>query len=119
MLCIIYLSIGVGLAFSTSYYQETFRRISKDHTYLFLGGWIATTLGVMLVHSHNIWVPDWRVLITMVSWMILLKGILLLAIPQFIKLFEEWFTPRGIQRYMLPMVIALGLVFGYFGFLSY
>ena len=118
IICILYLSIGTGLAFSTKYYNEAFKKIVHDTTYLFLGGWIATVLGGALVHYHNLWVNDWRLLITLISWLILIKGVALLAFPNTIKYFEGWFTPRGIQQYYLPMVMALGLIFGYYGFLA-
>ena len=118
VICILYLSIGTGMAFSTSYYNDALKKIVNDSTYLFLGGWIATCLGTVLIHFHNLWVTDWRVLITIISWTILAKGILLLAFPRIIHAFEEWFTPRGIQNYFLPMVMALGLIFGYYGFFA-
>lgn len=118
VICIIYLSIGVGFAFSTSYYNAALKKIVNDTTYLLLGGWIATALGAVLVHIHNLWVNDWRLLITIISWTILVKGVFLLAFPRFIRAFEDWFTPKGIQNYFLPMVIALGLIFGYYGFLA-
>ncbi|MEP0984310.1 hypothetical protein [Ekhidna sp.] len=118
VICIIYLSIGVGFAFSTSYYNEAFKKIVNDTTYLLLGGWVATALGGVLVHVHNLWVNDWRLLITIISWIILAKGVSLLAFPRFIRAFEGWFTPKGIQNYFLPMVMALGLIFGYYGFFA-
>ncbi|MEO9484320.1 MAG: hypothetical protein ABJG47_12765 [Ekhidna sp.] len=118
MICVVYLSVGMGFAFSTAYYNQAFRKIVNDSTYLFLGGWVATCMGAVLVHIHNLWVNDWRLLITIISWTILLKGITLLAFPRAIRLFEEWFTPRGIQNYFLPIVIMLGLIFGYFGFFA-
>ncbi|MEQ6168802.1 hypothetical protein AAOE16_16510 [Ekhidna sp. MALMAid0563] len=117
VISIIYLSMGIGLAFSNSYYNEAFKKVVHDSTYLFLGGWIATVLGAVLVHYHNIWVNDWRTLVTIVCWIILIKGALLLAFPRLVKHFEGWFTPDGIQRYYLPIVTALGLIFGYYGFL--
>jgi len=118
VICIVYLSIGVGMAFSSSYYNEGLKKITRDSTYLFLGGWIATVLGGVLVHVHNLWVNDWRLLITIISWTILIKGVALLAFPRFINYFEGWFTPRGIQQYYLPSVMALGLIFGYYGFIA-
>lgn len=118
MICIVYLSVGVGFAFSSSYYNQAFKKIVNDSTYLFLGGWVATCMGAVMVHIHNLWVNDWRMLITIISWTILLKGIVLLAFPRAIRAFEEWFTPRGIQNYFLPTVIMLGLIFGYYGFFA-
>ena len=118
VICVLYLSIGIGLAFSTSYYNDAFKKIVHDSTYLFLGGWIATVLGAVLVYYHNLWVNDWRSIVTIISWLILIKGSALLAFPRLIKHFEGWFTPRGIQQYYLPMAMILGLIFGYYGFFA-
>ncbi len=118
MICIVYLSVGIGFAFSSSYYNQAFKKIVNDSTYLFLGGWVAACMGAVMVHIHNLWVNDWRMLITIISWTILLKGIVLLAFPRVIRAFEEWFTPRGIQNYFLPTVMMLGLIFGYYGFFA-
>jgi len=116
VICVIYLSIGMGLLFNPSYYEEAFKKILADTTYLLLGGWIATALGVVLVQVHNIWANDWRLLITIISWIILIKGVMLLAFPRSITSFEGWFTTKGLQYYILPMVIILGVIFGYYGF---
>lgn len=118
VICIIYLSIGIGIAFNAKYYDEAFKKIMVDKTYLLLGGWIATALGVILVRINNLWINDWRLLITLISWAILIKGIMLLAFPRFIKVFDSWFTPKGLQQYVMPMVILLGIIFGYYGFFA-
>lgn len=116
VICVIYLSIGIGLFFNPSYYENAFKKILSDTTYLLLGGWIATALGVVLVQVHNIWTNDWRLLITIISWIILFKGVMLLAVPRSITSFEGWFTAKSLRLYILPMVIILGVIFGYYGF---
>ena len=116
ILTVIYLSFGIGLLVNSQYYHDAVQRFLSDKVYLFLGGWIAATLGTIMVNIHNIWVNDWRILITLVSWIVLVKGVLLLAFPSFIKVFDTWYTPRGMRNYILPMVIILGFIFGYYGF---
>ena len=32
-------------------------------------------LGALMVASHNVWVADWRVVITLLGWSLLLKGV--------------------------------------------
>ena len=118
ILATVYLAVGIGMLFSRTYYIESIEKLLKDTTYLFLGGWIATAIGVALVTYHNLWVNDWRLLITVVSWVVLIKGVLLLAFPKWIKVFEPWFTQAGIRNYITPMVFILGFIFGWFGFYS-
>lgn len=118
ILSIIYLSLVVGLLFYPSYYRGAFHKLLGNTTYLFLGGWVATTVGVIMVQYHNIWVNDWRSLVTVVAWLVLIKGILLLAFPPFVNAFEPWFRPRSLRNILLPMIFILGFIFGWFGFFA-
>jgi hypothetical protein len=38
-------------------------------------GYITLLLGLATVASHNLWVKDWRITITLIGWITLLKGI--------------------------------------------
>lgn len=39
-------------------------------------------LGLALVLTHNVWVMDWPVLVTIICWMVFIKGLFLLFFPQ-------------------------------------
>ena len=118
VLTVIYLSVGFGLLFNPSYYRDALNKLLDNPTYLFLGGWVAASVGVVLVQYHNIWVNDWRLLVTIVAWAALIKGILLLAFPPFIRAFETWFRPKALRNYIMPMVFILGFIFGWFGYFA-
>lgn len=117
-MAVVYLSVGVGILTSPSYYQAGIKELLSSTTYLFLGGWIATSLGVVLVQYHNIWVNDWRTLITVVAWVVVIKGVLLLALPTFTTAFDWWFTKKGLRNYIMPMVFIMGFIFAWFGFFA-
>lgn len=38
-------------------------------------GFIGLALGLVIVISHNIWVSEWPVVVTIVGWIILIQGI--------------------------------------------
>ncbi len=38
---------------------------------LLLNAIITPIIGILLVVSHNLWVADWRVVITIIAWLIL------------------------------------------------
>lgn len=44
-------------------------------------GMFILILGLLLVLSHNIWDGSWRVLITLLSWGVLIKALLILLLP--------------------------------------
>lgn len=54
-------------------------------------GIIALIMGILIVVSHNIWVKDWRVIITVIGWMALLKAINIILFPEFmINISTKW-----------------------------
>ena len=56
----------------------------NDKIFKLLIGFIALTFGLLTVISHNIWVADWRAVITIFGWLSLAKGVMLLAFPEFL-----------------------------------
>lgn len=85
---------------------------------VFLGGMIGLILGIILVVSHNIWAADWRVVITILSWLILIKGTNHLFFPNFPRkmaqtfLGSSWILVPG----LIDLVLGLFLVYkGFFG----
>lgn len=43
---------------------------------ILLSGLLILPFGLMAVITHNLWTNDWRVLITILSWLVLLKAII-------------------------------------------
>jgi hypothetical protein len=66
---------------------------AKNPLLIFLSGFGALIIGIMLVVSHNIWVWDWRLVITLIGWMTLIKGIIRIFYPEAVlKLIEKKIT---------------------------
>ena len=38
---------------------------------------------------HNVWVPDWRVIVTVLGWLLVLRGIMLLVFPLTVQVFGD------------------------------
>ena len=58
--------------------EEIFKLV-EDKSFLVFGGYLALFLGLGTVVLHNVWVEDWRVIITVFGWLTLIKGVLLLG----------------------------------------
>lgn len=48
----------------------------KQRALFFVLAIITIILGLMMVTSHNIWIMDWPVMITVLSWMVLINGLM-------------------------------------------
>jgi len=48
---------------------------------LFFFGAFASIIGLLIILNHNIWTADYRVVITIMGWLALIKGVAYLAFP--------------------------------------
>lgn len=54
----------------------------KNLPAVFFQSVFALLFGLALVISHNVWTGDWRVIVTVIGWLALLKGVAHLFAPQ-------------------------------------
>jgi hypothetical protein len=113
---VVYLSAALGAVFSRDHYRRLLDDLFKNAALTYLMGFTAVILGFLMVNYHNTWGKDWTVLITILGWLALTKGVLIIAFPGLVRSYSKAiFEGRGLQ--VFPYVAAfLGLVFGYFGF---
>lgn len=64
---------------------------TEDKSITVSTGYITFLLGLITVTLHNIWVADWRVVITILGWMTLLKGIEKIAFPSRVNKIAQMF----------------------------
>ncbi|MCF7877690.1 MAG: hypothetical protein K9L95_06260 [Candidatus Omnitrophica bacterium] len=114
ILALIYLSAGISVFCGRITLTKIIEDFKNSPGLTYISGFLALALGMILVTYHNIWVKNWTVLITIVAWMSLLKGVMLIVFPQCISCFKNAYKNN---RLWGVVMVALGVLFGYFGFL--
>lgn len=114
---VVYLSAALGAVFSRDHYRRILDDWSQNATLVYFMGFMAVVLGFLMVHYHNTWMMNWTVLITILGWLALIKGVLLIVFPKFAQsLSKPILEGKGFE--LFPYLAAfLGFLFGYFGFL--
>jgi uncharacterized membrane protein len=103
--------------------RELFKRVmedfSKNYAVLFLTGIFTLIIGLAMVLTHNRWVMNWTVIITIFGWAALIKGIWLLAFPDSLSKFTNLYTEAKVFP-VVHAVIALlvGIYLTYMGFFA-
>jgi len=112
------LIVGFSLIINASRIKPLLIQIIDNPALLFVSGFMALIIGIALVVSHNLWVADWRVLITITAWLAFLKGIVRIVFPQ-VALSEskKWVENDAAYYTTSVIVIIIGLVLGYHGFI--
>lgn len=77
-------------------------------------GMLALIMGILLVSSHNVWIADWRLVITLISWFVLFKGCLLMIFPEVVKKY----TTRIMKKLKFNYVAIFYLILGLFLFIQ-
>ena len=116
-LALVYLSFALGLLINPEYYKKQMAKMYDDGTYLILGGFLAIVIGILILTYHSTWEANWTLAVTMVGWISLLKGIVLLAIPKWVLKTRSFFLKPQLTRLIIFLVI-IGLFFGYYGFMG-
>jgi len=75
-------------------HQQRFRKLMHDFlshpTIVEICSTICVAIGLLIVISHNIWVQEWPVVVTLIGWIILLQGLMRLFLPElFVKLMKD------------------------------
>jgi len=94
------------LAILTHYkkYIELESRAIKDPL-AYMPGFVFLAVGILLTVSHQVWTWDWRVTITVIGWLVLIKGVLRVFFPGTVrKLVEKKRTDR---QFLLAEVAVL------------
>lgn len=89
----------------------------NNAAFLLLSGFMALIIGILLVVSHNLWVKDWRVIITIIGWLALLKGITIIFSPaSLVNLSNKWMQNEAAYYPTFLFVLLIGILLLYFGY---
>jgi hypothetical protein len=62
-------------------FQEMIAGATRNPGIIYLAGLLSLLAGLLIVEFHNLWVADWRILITVVGWLAILGGIARIVYP--------------------------------------
>ena len=115
---IVFIAVGLGMLINAKYYRKNIDDFMKSPGLMYLGGAIALVVGFLIVTYHNLWVKDWRVLITLFGWIGLIKGVMFLVFPKkAMELSSSMLKQKNFTTWG-AITLILGLIVGYFGFFA-
>lgn len=103
------LFIILGLSSVTAKFLGRVIQYTEDKTITVATGYITFLLGLATVVAHNFWVADWRVVVTILGWITLLKGIEKIAFPGRVNKKAQMF--KGNQTLWGFVIFLIGAVY--------
>jgi hypothetical protein len=101
--------------------QKAMRAMAKEflgsRALIFIFGIVDLLLGLVLVLVHNVWVMDWRVIITLIGWISIVRGLVrILFAPWIVKNAPGLLRKQGLLMTISIVMLTLGAVLSYYGY---
>lgn len=96
--------------------REYIFSLADQPSLLFLIGIINIVLGIALVLTYNVWDSSWKTIVTIIEWLVILRGGLILFFPDKVKMVMEKLK-NNTDRASMGLVagVLLGCILIYFG----
>lgn len=109
--------ISAALMLKADEFKPMMLDMLRNPSLVLFSGIMALIFGILIVVSHNVWVMDWRVIITLLGWLTLLKGVGRLFYPEFVmKKATKCVENKTSYNIMMLITLFIGLVLLYFGY---
>ncbi len=95
--------IGLGLLLQTESVRALANEFLRSGALTYFSGLITIAVGLVIVNVHNLWVRDWRVIITIFGWLTLIGGILRI-------LATSWVQEMGLSMMTHPRGLIVAAV---------
>ena len=114
---IFFLSVGIYALSGKLDVKKMLKSFDESPGLTIMSGFAMIVIGGLLIEYHNIWVKDWPVLVTILGWASMIKGVTFITCPRIFSGLEG--TLKDLKAQPLGyIIIVVGLIYGYFGFLA-
>lgn len=114
----VYLAVGLGMAFSKKYYESMVDDFMKNKAMMYIGGAMALAVGVLITSFHNVWEDFATVVISLIGWMAVVKGVFILVLPEVMMDMTKKMWNKSLMPVATLVAVVLGAYFCYVGFLA-
>lgn len=109
--------MGIGFIFNRARIKQVVGVLAENVGLQFVATLLPLLLGSFIVAYHNTWPSDWTMLITIVGWLIFIAGVVRAIFPSFWLTQVNAHKDRFAAGWVGSILLILGLVLLYFGYL--
>jgi len=115
----IFLTVGIALLTRPEAFRALLREFIASGVLMYLAGVLGLLGGLAVVLTNNLWVLDWRVLITLVGWTSIVRALVTIFRPQqIVSIGGRLIEHRGTFTIAAVVDLLIGAILSYFGFVT-
>ncbi len=73
--------MSLAMLIHSARYKKTMNEFLGHSALMAFAGGVSLILGLVIVISHNIWVTEWPILITIIGWILIVQGVMRIMFP--------------------------------------
>ena len=101
--------VSISSILNAQYYIKMVENFIESPALIYIAGLLAILTGLVLINTHNIWIADWPVIITIFGWLAFFGGIFRVALPKQVKTLGSTMIER---KSLLLIIITINLALG-------
>ncbi len=111
--------LGIALPLRQQMFRSILDEFIRSGVLMYLAGFFGLLGGIALVLTHNLWVPDWRIIITLIGWVTLVRALITIFQPRWmVAAGTAILDRRGVFLVAAVFNLVIGLVLSYFGYVT-
>ncbi len=79
------LALSIPMIITPSNLRETTKGFLADIPLVLISGILAMTAGLSIVNTHNVWLLDWTLIVTLFGWALVLGGASRIIAPRVVE----------------------------------
>ena len=110
----LFVVLGIGVLLNQKLYTDMIGQAILVPVLIYLSGMLALAAGIAMLNGYHRWTPDWRIIITILGWVMVIAGIVRVVLPGLA-------ATMAISIYSGPaaMAVAGAIVLALGGYLSF
>jgi hypothetical protein len=77
-----FVAVALGMLINLGMYESMIADALHFGILFYLSGFLSLLAGLAIVNLHNKWQRDWRLIITVLGWLMTIGGIIRIVLPQ-------------------------------------
>jgi len=115
----LFVVVGIAIPLRAQAFRDLLQEFIRSPALLYLAGFFGLLGGVALVLTQNVWVLDWRLIITLIGWVTIVRAVVTIFRPEMIvAIGSRIYDSRGIFLGAASINFIIGLVLCYFGYFA-
>ena len=112
-----FIVIGIGVLLNGSFYDAMIAEAVKSPALIYFAGLFALVPGLAMLNVYRAWTADWRVVITILGWLMVIGGIVRIVLPQLIAtLATDIYSGTPVLAIFAVIILVVGAYLSFEGY---